>query len=132
MRYEKDPANFLDRYTERYADIQWANAHLDPRVHRIGSIFPDVGYLEIPFILFAPTYQAELSAQEMALDDPALFLATCRRQRVTHLFATPKSYPEALWPHLRAVYDNPASLRGGEHFFREARTEHTVIFEILP
>lgn len=132
VRYAMAPANFLYTYTERYADIQWANAHLDPRVHRIGSIFPDVGYLEIPFILFAPTYQAEFSAREMTTDDPAIFLAACRRQRVTHLFASSQSYPDALWPHLRKVYDNPASLRGGEHFFREATTEHTVIFEILP
>jgi hypothetical protein len=26
----------------------------------------------------------------------------------------------------------PRRCAGGEHFFREARTEHTVIFEILP
>lgn len=29
------------------------------------------------------------------------------------------------------AHDNPASLRGGEHFFR-ASTEHTTLFEILP
>jgi hypothetical protein len=35
-------------------------------------------------------------------------------------------------PHLRVIDDNPASLRGGEHFFRAPRTEHTTLSEILP
>jgi hypothetical protein len=129
-RYASDPASFLYNYTERYADLQWANTHLDPRVHRIGSAFPDVGYLEIPFIAFAPTYQMELSFDEV--NNPALLLDACRRQGITHLLGTSRSFPESLAPRLRVVYDNPASLRGGEHFFRAAGTSHTRLFEILP
>ena len=53
-RFVHDPAAFLYEYTERYADLQWINTHLDPRVHRVGSIFVDVGYLEIPFISLRP------------------------------------------------------------------------------
>ena len=128
-RYLSDPPRFLYNYTERFTDIQWINTHLDRRRHRVGSIFPDVGYLEIPFITFGPTYQMELSFEE--LNDPALLLDACRRQGITHLFAAPGAFAASLDPRLRVVYDNPASLRGGEHFFVAPRTEHTTLFEIL-
>jgi hypothetical protein len=129
-RYARDPAAFLYNYTERYADIQWINAHLDPRIHRIGSFFPDVGYLTIPFLSLGATYQMELTFDEV--NDPALLLQACRRQRITHLLAAPRAFPAALSPHLRVVYDNPSALRGGEHFFLPARTEHVTLFGILP
>jgi hypothetical protein len=129
-RYARDPAGFLYEYTERYADLQWINTHLDSRVHRVGSIFVDVGYLEIPFLSFGPTYQMELSFEE--LNDPALFLAACRRQRITHLLASPWAFSDTLTPFLRVAYDNPRAIRGGEHFFRPPGTEHVTLFEILP
>ncbi len=43
VRYVRDPGAFLYENTQRYADLQWINAHLDPAVHRVGSIFVDVG-----------------------------------------------------------------------------------------
>ena len=72
----------------------------------------------------------ELSFEEV--NDPPLFLAACRRQRITHLLASPWAFPDTLTPFLRVAYDNPRALRGGEHFFRPPGTEHVTLFEILP
>jgi hypothetical protein len=128
-RYARDPAGYVNDYTQHYADLVWANTHLDPRVHRIASFYPDVGYLEIPYLPTAPTYQMEMSFDE--IEDPSLLLAACRRQGITHIYARATAFP-SIASRVRTVYDNPHSLLGGEHFFRASRTEHTALFEILP
>jgi hypothetical protein len=129
VRYARDPAGYVNDNTQHYADLVWANTHLDPHADRILSFYPDVGYLEIPYLPTAPTYQMEMSFDE--IEDPALFLNACRRQGITHLYARSTAFP-AIASRLRVVYDNPQSLLGGEHFFRAPRAEHTSLFEILP
>jgi hypothetical protein len=59
------------------------------------------------------------------------FLAACRRQGITHLFAALDGN-SSLSPHLRMVYQNSASRLGGARFFREPPSEATAIFAIVP
>jgi hypothetical protein len=129
VRYARDPAGYLNDNTQHYADLVWANTHLDPHTDRILSFYPDVGYLKIPYLPTAPTYQMEMSYDE--IEDPALFLNACRRQGITHLFAESSAF-DAIASRLRVVYDNPQSLLGGQHFFRATPIDHTALFEILP
>ena len=127
-RYVDDPPRFLERETQNYADIQWMNAHLDRRHDRVGSDHKVLGYLDVPSILLDPTYQIEISAEE--LNDTGRFLDACRRQGITHLFGNADSFPN-LQAHLRAIYRNPSSRLGGVRFFREPPTEATAVFEII-
>ena len=120
---------FLDRESQHYADIRWANAHLDWGHHRIASFYRPIGYFDIPVIYLERTHQFEISGAE--LDDPLRLLEACRRQRITHLFA-PADVDPSLARLLRRVYANPASRLGGVRFIRDAPTESTAIFEIIP
>jgi hypothetical protein len=128
-RYMSGSAEFLERETPNYADIQWMNAHLDREHHRVGSDHKVLGYLSVPSIVLDPTYQIEMSQSE--LNDADRFLKACRRQRITHLFGNPDSF-SAVQTHLRVVYENAHSRIGGARFFREPPTEATAVFEILP
>ena len=125
VRYIAGPSTFLELETQNYADIQWMNAHLDPRRDRVASDHKVLAYLGVPWIFLAPTYQLEFSQRE--LDDPERLLQALRRQRITHLFGSAGSFP-GLLPHLRVVYSNPASRLGGVRFFREPPAEATAVF----
>ncbi len=128
-RYVSNPSTYLDRETGHHADIRWANTHLDPARHRLASVFGDVAYFTIPAIGVEPLHQFELAAADLTPHDR--FLAACRRQGVTHLFAAQGEFDDVR-SQLRLVYENPASRLGDVHFFRPAPSEATVIFEILP
>ncbi len=124
-RYLRDPATYLARETQNYDDIRWMNAHLDPARDRVGSDHKVLAYLHVPWIFLAPTYQIEMSQEE--LDDPARLLEACRRQGITHLFGARDRFAP-LMPHLREVYRNPSSRLGGVRFFGEPPTEETAVF----
>jgi hypothetical protein len=128
-RYLSDPATYLERETEHYVDIQWANAHLDPARHRILSMFDTVEYFTVPAIGLSPMRQLEFSAADIATHDR--LLAACRRRGVTHVFTARHDLAD-VDSQLRLVYDNPASRLGDVHFFRAPPVEATAIFEILP
>jgi len=119
-RYVSNPSTYLDRETEHHADIRWARA-------RLASVFGDVAYFTIPAIGVEPLHQFELAAADLTPHDR--FLAACRRQRITHLFAAQGEFDD-VGSQLRVVYENPASRLGDVHFFRPAPSEATVIFEI--
>jgi len=128
VRYRSDPATYLERESEHYADIQWMNAHLDPTRHRVVSMFGGFGYLAMPAIGVAPLRQLEFHPSDLASHDR--FLAACRRQGVTHLFDVAGEFADVA-PQLRVVYENPASRLGDVHFFRAAPIEATAVYEIL-
>ena len=128
VRYARDPAAFLERETQNYADIAWMNTHLDRQQHRVASDHKVLAYLDVPWIFLASTYQIEFSRDE--LKDADGFLKACRRQGITHLFGGVDSFPD-VQAHLRAVYRNPASRLGGVRFFRAPPTEETAVFEIV-
>jgi hypothetical protein len=124
-RYLRDPAGFLERESQNYADILWMNAHLDARHDRVASDHKVLAYLDVPSVFLATTYQIEFTPEE--LSDPDRFLLACRRQGITHLFGAAGSFP-GLRPHLREMYRNPSSRLGGVRFFREPPTEATAVF----
>ena len=126
-RYLSDPAAYLERETEHYADIQWANAHLDPARHRVLSMFDAVDFFTVPTIGLSPMRQLEFSAADLATHER--LLAACRRQGITHVF-TARGDLADVESQLRLVYENPSSRLGDVHFFREAPVEATAIFEI--
>jgi hypothetical protein len=126
-RYMRDPSTYLLRETQRYADIAWMNAHLDPSRDRVGSSVKVIGYLTIPSLMLDPTRQLEIAQGDFAT--PARLLDACRRARITHLFGGRDDFVD-LRPHLRAVYENPASRLGGVRFFREPPTQATAVYEI--
>ena len=128
VRYVEDPATFLERETQHYADMRWMNEHLNPETDRVASEFKVLGYLRVPSLVLDPTRQLEISAAELAHPDLMLFAA--RRQGITHLFGTAGSFA-TLRAHLRVVHANPASRLGGVRFFRDAPSEPTAVFEIL-
>ena len=128
-RYLSDPSTYLERATEHYADVQWMNAHLDPARHRIVSMFGGFGYLAVPATGVDLLHQLEFHFSELSPHDR--FLAACRRQGVTHLFAGAGDFDDVAL-QLRLVYENGAPRLGDQHFFRAAPTEATAIFEILP
>ena len=128
VRYTADAPGYLERETQRYADIRWMNTHLDPARDRVGSAFKVIGYLTVPSLILDASRQIEMAQAE--LDDPVRFLAACRRQRITHLFGHPDTF-DALGSRVRRVYENPSSRLGGERFFREPPSEATAVFEIL-
>jgi hypothetical protein len=128
QRYAADPATYLDRESQRYADLQWMNTHLDPARHRIGSSVKVIGYLNVPSLVLDPTRQLELSASDMA--DAATLAAALRRQRVTHVFGRPADF-DGLETHLRVVHENAASVLGGVRFFRAPPTERTAVYELI-
>ena len=128
VRYVEDPATYLERETQHYADIRWMNEHLDPARDRVASEFKVLSYLRVPSLVLDPTRQLEISAAELAHPDLMLFAA--RRQGITRLFGTAGSFA-ALRTHLRVVHANPASRLGGVRFFRDAPSEPTAVFEIL-
>jgi hypothetical protein len=127
-RFVRAPAAFLERETQNFADLQWMNVHLDPARDRVGSDHKVLAHLVIPSVLLDPVYQTEIGRGELA--DPVRLLAAFRRQGLTHLFGSAGSFG-ALRAHLRPVYRNRASRRGGVRFFREPPTEDTVVFEIV-
>jgi hypothetical protein len=128
VRYTREPAVFLERETQNYADIQWMNAHLDGRTTRVASDHKVLAYLNPSWLILDPTYQIEIARSE--LDDPQRFLEACRRQGITHLFGRSDAFA-ALGPNLRTIYQNPSSRRGGVRFFREPPTESMAVFEIV-
>ena len=127
-RYVGDPAGFLERETQNYADVQWMNRSLDHQRNRVASDHKVLAYLQVPWIVLAPTYQTEISDAE--LSDPGRFLEACRRHGVTHLFGSADSFSD-LRAHVRVIYQNPSSRLGGVRFFREPPTEATAVFEIV-
>jgi hypothetical protein len=129
VRYARDPATYLARETQRYEDIAWMNAHLDPARHRVGSTTKVLGYLEVPSLVLDATRQLEIGTADLESADR--LLAACRRQRITHVFGARGDF-DAIRPSLRLVYENPASRLGGVRFFREPPTEATAVFEIVP
>jgi hypothetical protein len=128
-RYVSAAAEFLERETPNYTDIQWMNAHLDRRHHRVGSDHKALAYLSVPWIVLDPTYEIEISESE--LNDADRFLEACRRQGITHLFGSMDSF-SPVHARLRVVYQNAQSRIGGARFFREPPTESTAVFEIVP
>lgn len=127
-RYARDPGTYLDRESAHYADIRWMNAHLDHLHDRVGSEHKVLAYLEVPSLFLDANYELEISDAEQ--DDGPRLLAACRRQGITYLYGRPDSFG-GMRPHLRLVYENPASRIGGSTFFREPPTEATAVFEIL-
>jgi len=127
-RYVRDPATYLERESQRYADIHWMNTHLDPSRHRVGSTVKVIGYLRVPSLVLDPTRQLEIAVPDF--DTPASLLAALRRQHVTHVFGRPVEFREML-PHLRLVRANPQSRLGGVRFFRAPPTEATAIYEVI-
>ena len=128
VRYAHDPATFLERETENYADMQWMNGHLDRRYDRVASDHKALAYLQVPSLVLDPTYQIEIGAAE--LKDASRLIEACRRQGITYLFGNIDSFP-GLREHLREIYRNPSSRLGGVRFFREPPTEATAVFEIV-
>ena len=128
VRYVEDPATYLERETQHYADIRWMNEHLDPAKDRVASEFKVLGYLAVPSLVLDPTRQLEISAGE--LERPDLMLFAARRQGITHLFGTAGSFA-AVRLHLRVVHENPASRLGGVRFLREPPSEPTAVFQIV-
>jgi hypothetical protein len=128
QRYARDPRTYLDRESQRHIDMRWMNAHLDRSHHRVASYVKVLGYLEVPSLVLDPTRQLEISSADF--DTPATLLAALRRQHVTHLFGPPEDFAD-LRPHLRQVYENPASRLGGVRFFREPPAEATAVFELV-
>ena len=126
-RYVRDAPRFLETETQNYADIEWINTHLDRRRDRVASDHKVLAYLEVPFVFLDSSYQIEIGEAE--LDDGPRLLEALRRQRITHLFGSADGFSN-LRPHLRTVYQNPASRLGGVRFFREPPTEATAVFEI--
>src|SRR5262249_21603922 len=127
-RYLRDPASYLDRETQRYSDVLWMNAHLDPSRHRVGSSAKTIGYLTVPSLVLDPTRQLEIAPGEFA--SPGRLLAALGRQHVTHLFGAAGDF-DALAPHVRLVHANALARLGGVRFFREPPTESTVLYEIV-
>jgi hypothetical protein len=127
-RYLSDPAAYLERETEHYSGIAWANANLDPARHRILSVFGVVGYLTIPAIGLDPLHQLEFD--QAAIADHRRRLDECRARGVTHIF-TVRHELDDVAEQLRVVYENPASRLGDTHFFRAAPVDATAIFEIV-
>ena len=84
VRYLEDPATYLARETQRYDDMQWMNAHLDPARHRVGARVKVLGYLRVPSLVLDSSYQIEISEAELSTVQGTL--NACLRQRVTHLF----------------------------------------------
>jgi hypothetical protein len=128
-RYVRDPASYLERETEHYSGVAWANAHLDPARHRILSLFGVVGYFSVPAIGVDPLHQLEFD--RLALADNRRLLDECRARGVTHVFANPHEFDDVA-TQVRMVYLNPASRLGDAHFFRPAPVAATAIFEVLP
>jgi hypothetical protein len=128
-RYLSDPARYLERETEHFADIEWANAHLNPKRHRILSMFGAVAFFTVPAMGLDPLHQVEIAASEIS--PPERLIAACRRQGITHVL-TARHDLAGVESQLRLVYENRASRLGGVHFFRAAPVEETAIFEILP
>ena len=126
-RYASAPRSYLERETEHYADIQWANAHLDPSRHRILSTFDAVEFFTVPAIGLSPMRQLELSAADISTHER--LLAACRRHKITHVFTARRDLAD-VESELRLVYENPASPLGDVHFFRASPVEATAIFEI--
>lgn len=127
-RYAADPPAFLERETQRYADVRWMNEHLDPARHRVGSRVKALGYLRVPSLVLDASYQIEIADAELSTEEGTL--RACIRQGVTHLFGGAHDF-DGILPRLRLVYENPASRLGGVRFFREPPTEHTAVFEIV-
>jgi len=127
-RYVRDPATYLERETQHYADIEWMNAHLDPARHRVASEFKVLAYLTVPSLYLDESHQLEITQAE--IEGPGGLLAACRRQRITHLFVHAAEVP-LLGAGVRLVHENPASRMGGVRFFREPPTEATAIVEIV-
>jgi len=128
VRYFRSPDVFLSRETQNYDDLQWMNAHLDPRSNRVGSDHKVLAHLDIPWIVLDATYQLEIARAEFG--DPQRFLEACQRQGITHLFGRSDSFA-AIRGSLRPIHENPVSRRGGVRFFREPPTESTTVFEIV-
>ncbi len=127
QRYASDPATYLERESQRYADMRWMNSHLDPARHRVASSVKVIGYLEVPSLVLDPTRQLEISPADFST--PETLIAALERRHITHLFGPPADFA-SLRPHLRPVYENPASRLGGVRFFREPPTEATAVFEV--
>jgi len=127
VRYLREPATFLERQTQGYADLAWMNEHLDASRGRVATMFKACDPLRIPWINLDPSYQAEIAPEEMR--DPDRFLAALRRARVTHLFV-PRGRLPALEARLTAVRENPASRLGGVHLLREAPTVATAVYRL--
>jgi hypothetical protein len=127
-RYVRDPATYLDRESQRYADIRWMNTHLDPARDRVASSVKVIGYLKVPSLMLDPTRQLEIGPSEF--EPPERLLAACRRQHITHLFGRADDFA-GLRSHVRVVYANPAARLGGVRFFREPPTESTAVYEII-
>jgi hypothetical protein len=127
-RYVRDPATYLERESQRYADMQWMNTHLDPSRHRVGSTVKVIGYLEVPSLVLDPTRELEIAVSDF--DTPVSLLVALRRQHVTHVFGQPLDFRDLL-PHLRLVHANPTSRLGGVRFFRAPPTEATAVYEVI-
>jgi len=127
-RYVREPSTYLARETQRYDDIAWMNAHLDPARHRVAASAKVIGYLTIPTLVLDPTRQLEIGPDD--LSDPDRLLASCRRAGITHLFGRRGDFDE-FGARVRLVHDNPASRLGGVRFFREPPIEATAVYEIV-
>jgi hypothetical protein len=128
IRYVENPATYLERETQNYADIRWMNAHLNHGFDRVASDHKVLAYLDTPWLVLDPTYQIEIGSSEF--DDPERFLNACRRQGITHLFGRADSFSD-LRTNVRVIYQNPSSRLGGTRFFREPLKESTAVFEIV-
>jgi hypothetical protein len=128
QRYVRDPATYLDRESQHYADMRWMNSNLDRGHHRVASSVKTIGYLEIPSLILDPTRQLEIAASDF--DPPDRLLAALRRQHITHLFGPPADFA-GLLPYLRVVHENAASRLGGVRFFRQPPTEATAVFALI-
>jgi hypothetical protein len=127
QRFVSDPATYLERETEHYSGIAWANAHLDPARDRVLSMFGAVGLFDVPAIGLDPLHQLEFD--RAAIADHRRLLEECRARGVTHIF-TARHELDDVESELRLVYQNAASRLGDAHFFRAAPEEATAIFEI--
>jgi hypothetical protein len=128
VRYAQDPAGYLQRETQNYADLAWMNQHLDPGRHRVASDRKSLAYLDVPWLYLNVTHEIEIRGEEMS--DPERLIAAYHRQGITHLFGSERSFA-ALADRVRPIYRNPSSRRGGVRFFREPPVEATAVFEIL-
>ena len=128
-RFASNPATYLERETEHYSGVAWANAHLDPARDRVLSMFGVVGLFEVPAI--GPDALHQLEFDRAAITDHRRLLAECRARGVTHIFIARHDLDDVA-SELRLVYQNSRSRLGDAHFFREAPEEATAIFEITP
>lgn len=126
-RYVRDPATYLSRETQNYADIAWMNGNLTRSKNRVATSFRASAYLEVPWLVLDPTYQSVISPKDLATVPAAL--EALRRAKITHLHLAKGFFPD-LERSLELVHENPSSRLGGTRLLHEPYTIATAIYAV--